>query len=95
MSYSFNVRAATKGEAKKLVLAELENVLKSQPAHDRDFDSAVVVADLLIELLPDDVAKDVVVSMHGSVSGHWENSKLATLTGVNVSVSAALAIKEA
>jgi hypothetical protein len=67
MSYSFNVRAATKAEAIAKVAEELAAVVVAQPAHAADQHQAQLAADVFIQLLRDDDTLDVVVAVNGSL----------------------------
>lgn len=95
MSYSFTVRAATKTQAKGKVAAEFEKVASAQVCHERDKQQALAAANAFIDLLVEDESLDVVVSMHGSLTGHWTGSDATHITGASVSVNAGLASKEA
>ncbi len=97
MSYSFNVKAPSKADAKAAVEKAFDGVVASQPIHARDRAAALATASAVIDLLaqpqPDDPLSHVSVSVNGYVS--WrENLKedgSNDLTGASVSVSAALA----
>lgn len=67
MSYSFSVRAASKAELHRLVEAELDNVVVSQPIHAVDRARAKEAISAFINLLRDDDSMDVLVNVHGSV----------------------------
>lgn len=95
MSYSFAVRAATKTQAKEKVAAEFEKAASAQICHERDKQQALAAANAFIDLLADDESLDVVVSMHGSLAGHWTGSDVTRITGASVGVNAGLASKEA
>lgn len=86
MSYSFNVRAATKVEAKNNVATELAKVVANQPTHAHDQAQAQAAADAFIDLLPDDDAKDVSVSVNGSMgwSGTYPTDHVFTSASVGV-----------
>lgn len=68
MSYSFQVKAATKGDAKSAVLAKFDEIVEQQPVHARDRAAVLANAGLVIDLLADDDTKDVSVSCNGYVS---------------------------
>ncbi|MET4190686.1 MULTISPECIES: hypothetical protein [unclassified Bradyrhizobium] len=51
MSYSFNVKAASKDEAKAVVAAEFDKVVSQQPIHARDKAAALANANAVIDLL--------------------------------------------
>lgn len=67
MSYSFNVRAKSKDEAKTLVAEQLDNVVKSQPIHANDREVAEKAFGDVLELVTVPEGRDVVVSVSGSV----------------------------
>lgn len=67
MSYSFNVIAGTKAEAKAKVAAKLAEVVAQQPIHALERDQAQATADAFIDLAPDRPEMDLSVSLHGSV----------------------------
>jgi hypothetical protein len=71
MSYSFNIKAATKPKAKAAVAAKFDEIVAQQPVHSRDRDAVLANADLVIDLLADDETKDISVSCSGYVS--WGN----------------------
>ena len=92
MSYSFTVRAATKGEAKTMVAAELANVVQRQPEHARDLPEAQATCNGFIDLLADDPVKVVQVSVNGSIG--WTGvADAALLQNACVSVSAFLTMR--
>src|SRR3990167_10272697 len=95
MSYSFNVRAASKSLVKALVAAELEKVAVHQACHQRDNVQAQAAADAFVDVLTDDDDKDVVVNMSGYLTGQWQGSDVTRIEGASVSVSAGLAKREA
>jgi hypothetical protein len=67
MSYSFSVRGATKGEVITKVADELAKVVTAQPVHASDQAQAQAATEAFVDLLGDDDAKDVAVSVNGSV----------------------------
>lgn len=68
MSYSFQVKAATKAEAKAAVAAEFDKVVEQQPTHAQDKAAVIANANAVIDLLVEDDAQDVGVSCNGYVS---------------------------
>ena len=70
MSYSFNVKAATKGELGVKIQKELADVATSQPVHAADTGQALTAAWSIFSLLQDDPTRDVTASMSGSI---WQN----------------------
>lgn len=68
MSYSFQVRAATKAVAKELITTELANIATAQPVHAADVDVAQAAAETFLDLaaeLPE--VQDYLVTISGSV----------------------------
>lgn len=88
MSYSFNVKAATKAEAKAAVEAEFDKVLENQTEHERDKAAALANANAVIDLLADDDTQDIGVSCNGYISWLVEDSAPGPLTGVSVACNA-------
>ena len=100
MSFSFTVlRADTKAEAKASVATELDQVVNSQPIHERGRDVAQALAEAFIDLLADDETKYITVSVSGSLS--WQGSlegmqlEAVPLTGTSVSINAYHEAREA
>lgn len=88
MSYSFNARAATKAEAMKSIVVELDKVVALQPVHGADRDQAQAAAEAFLGVITEDVTKDVYVSVSGWVG--WDGKRdehSLTSASVNVSVS--------
>ena len=85
MSYSFNVTAPTKDEAKEKITAEFDKVIASQPVHAADRDAAQAAAHAFVDVLsaPAD-GEEIRVSVHGSVGWRTEGN----FTHSNIGVSA-------
>lgn len=95
MSYSFQVKAATKADAKALVEEEFEKVVRHQPCHARDKAAAIANANAVIDLLADDDTMDVSVFCHGYVS--WQvpgDGSDVPLCSAQISASAVHATRE-
>lgn len=88
MSYSFNIRAATKAQAKVEVAAKMAETAAAQKCHARDLPQAVSAAHAFIDTLSDDDGKDVQVSMSGYLTGEWTGSDVTRINGASISVSA-------
>jgi hypothetical protein len=88
MSYSFQVKAATKAEAKAAVEAEFDKVVEQQPEHARDKAAALANANASIDLLADDDTQDVSVSCNGYISWCVEDNAPGPLTAVSVAAQA-------
>ena len=67
MSYSFNIKAESKAQAIDMVRARMRNVSVAQPVHNRDDLHVVAVAKTFIDMLQDDAARDVFVSVNGGI----------------------------
>ncbi|WP_316171045.1 hypothetical protein [Bradyrhizobium sp. SZCCHNRI1058] len=83
MSYSFNLYAGSKSEAKAAVAAKLDEVIASQAIHVRDKSAVLANASAVIELLTDAAPEGhvIYVGCNGSVS--WADVELAA-DGSNV-----------
>jgi len=93
MSYSFGVTVPTKAAAKEEIVRKMDAVVGQQPAHEADAKQVLANANAAIDLLQDDPARDVSVSMSGYVSGTWDGNELVKLSGVSISVTASLATR--
>ena len=89
MSYSFNVKAATKAEAKSQVAAKLDEIVASQPAHKADRDAVGVVTDAFIDAVahPSE-SEEITVMVNGSVSWRSENDFTGAAVTMRVYVRA-------
>ena len=86
MSYSFNVTAASKEEAKEKIAAELDKVVLSQPVHAADREQAQAAASAFIDVLADPAdGEEIRVSVHGSVG--WREEGKFTHANIGVSAS--------
>jgi hypothetical protein len=95
MSYSFGIRAATKALALAAVAAKLDEVVQSQPVHKADREQAQAAAEGFINVLKEDEAMDIAVTVNGSVS--WRDvgdDERGQLTSAAVGVQAYLVPKE-
>lgn len=95
MSYSFNIRAASKAAALLAIAAKLDDVVAQQACHQVDRAQVQQVVDVFVGMLPDDDSRDVNVSVAGYVSGSWNGAELVALGSVSVSVAAALIARAA
>lgn len=96
MSYSFNVRAATKAEAKLKVAVELDKVVASQPVHSTDREQAMAAATAFIDMLADaGEQQEIAVSVNGWLSWSGETPVGTGFSGSCVGVSASLTTKQA
>ncbi len=91
MSYSFKVKAGNRKEAKELVAAKLQEVVKAQPTHENDIDVAQTAVGTILDIVEDPAEDQVlVVSVSGSLS--WKEEDHFTGGGLNVNVMTVLAI---
>ena len=90
MSYSFNIRAATKAQALTDVALKFDEVVAMQACHARDKGAALAAASAMVGLLDDDESRDVVVGMSGYLSGQWVGHDVASISCAAVSVNASL-----
>lgn len=90
MSYSFLIKTPTKAQAVEQVAAKFEQIAVTQSCHHQDRQQALAAATAFINLLPDDPAKDVSVSVSGSLSGVWERGELIAMTAAQLSLNASL-----
>jgi hypothetical protein len=91
MSFSFNAKGKTKGEAKSKAMYQFAGMVQDQRPHDAD--RAVVqqaVEGAVNALGEPTVDETVVVECHGSVSGMWDGLKIAKVTSTTFSVHAYL-----
>ena len=90
MSYSFQVRGATKAAVKLLVAAKLVEAVAAQACHERDQAQAQAAADAFIDLVVDDETKDIAVACSGSLTGQWKDTDVVRIEGASFSVHASL-----
>lgn len=96
MSFSFNVRAATKDEAAIQAKAKMDEVVVQQPVHAHDAGHVIATVEDYLTLLPEDLTQDVTLSVSGWVSAkEWTSpeASLASIYGCSVSVSVQIAPK--
>lgn len=98
MSYSFQVKGATKAEARAAAVAELDKVVDAQPVHAKDRDAALANIDGALAALGSDGddKRDVALSCNGSVGWSYTEGVDpidAPLTAVSISTNAYLATK--
>jgi hypothetical protein len=92
MSFSFTVRAASKDEAKNKIAEKMDEVVIAQPAHELDRPAVSNVASAYIDMLDDDPARDIVVSVSGSLA--WSGDVTGgVFHGASVSVNAILDVR--
>lgn len=87
MSYSFSIRAEDKAEAKNMVAAELLDVVRVQPGHERDVVQAQTTCNAYIDLLEDDATMVYQVNVAGSLSWTGLVHEALTVQGSAISVS--------
>lgn len=72
MSYSFDITAPTAGEAKAKVVEQMNEVVRTQPAHAKDKEAAITAAHAFIDMLANDTRLDIRVTVHGSVGYEYD-----------------------
>lgn len=83
MSYSFSVRAGSKGDAQRQVNAKLDEVMVQQPIHEIDrFRAQAAVEEFLIAIGEPAEGMELALSVTGSVT-----SIDGAVTGVGISIS--------
>lgn len=87
MSFSFNVTAATKAQAKVRVSEEMAKVLSYCVEHAHDLHAAIAVGHAYIDLLKEDPTKDICVSMYGSL-GYTFAPGAIDISSAGITVSA-------
>lgn len=90
MSYSFQLRAASKAAAKAAVRSQFDIIAAQQVCHQRDRAQAEATADAFVDVLADKDGKEIQINMSGSLTGQWSGSDVVDVTGANVNVSAYL-----
>lgn len=90
MSYSFQIRAKTKNDAIEAIAKKLDEIAAAQHCHERDKQEAIVTARMFVNLLPDNEAKEVAVTMSGSLAGQWQGSDVTLISSANINATAAL-----
>lgn len=90
MSYSFNVKAATKGEAGKAVAEKLGEVVANQPIHEADRQVAQDAAEGVLNALRDDPDQGISITVSGSCWGGDDG-----LANVSLNISASLSARVA
>lgn len=89
MSYSFQVSAPTKADAKAQIVEKFAEVLVAQPSHKVDVEAATACAHAMVDVLHDDDSEGVRVACNGSLSGTWANgSDLSRITSASCTVTA-------
>jgi hypothetical protein len=68
MSYSFTVTGADKEATKQAVADEFDKMMGVQSVHSKDRTAAIANASAVIDLMADDDAKGISVTLNGHVS---------------------------
>lgn len=94
MSYSFQAKGKTKSEAIAAVITKMDEVVAGQPVHAADREPAIEAVKAFINLLPEDEAKDVSVSVSGSLGWQGVYPDSHAITSAQVSTYASLVKRE-
>lgn len=93
MSYSFNVRGATKALALAAIAAKLDETVAAQPIHAADRQAAEETAKTFVAMLGEPAdGQEVSVSVNGYASRYGVEPD-APFTGVGISVTAGFMAK--
>lgn len=90
MSFSFSAQAATKEEVKAKVAAAMDEVVQSQPTHERDRDLVVQTASAYIDAVDPQEGDEINCYVSGSVSWNRKEDGSEYYSNVSVQVSASL-----
>lgn len=92
MSFSFSVRGATIAAVVAAATAKMDEVVAQQPAHTADRDAVVSAADDYAEMMGEpDEGEEIMLTIHGSLSGVWDGGALTRMTASSLGVQAAFA----
>jgi hypothetical protein len=94
MSYSFNITAANKGEAKQKASENLDAQTKGQPAHDCDRETVRTALGGMIDAMGDNDDRDVKVECYGHAGGHWDSTGLVEVREANVTIKVSTVARE-
>ena len=93
MSYSFNVRGATRIEVMDKVFAEFDKIVAAQPIHSADRKQAQDAAFSFLGVVPDGKEdQDYYISVSGSLS--WDGIDPQVIKAASVNVNASLIAKQ-
>lgn len=101
MSYSFNVRAATKEGAIDAATAKFREVIESQPIHTRDEHAVAAGVAQVVAVITADESKDISVSVNGYVSWSGPDGGMLpigaepVITHCSLQVAASTVVREA
>lgn len=94
MSYSFSIKANSKELAKQAVKDKFDSdVVTHQPVHEKDRPAVLANANAAIDLLADDIEKDISVSVNGYVT--WPGADNSEFSTVSISACASHATRAA
>ena len=93
MSFSFSVRGATVAAVVAAATAKMDEAVAAQPSHAADRDAVVAAAKAYAGMLgkPEKGTQEIMLNIHGSLSGAWDGSTITRTTGAAIGVQAALA----
>lgn len=84
MGYSFTIKAPTKAAALAAVAEKVNEIVASQPVHERDRPAILANAQALVGLLHDEQDQDVCVACTGYLS--WKDPAQPTAAEVTTAV---------
>jgi hypothetical protein len=88
MSYSFNITAKDKTEAKQRASENLDAQTKGQPGHDCDRETVRAAIVGMIDALGDNPDRDVRIECYGHASGVWDDGKVTETREAGVTIKA-------
>lgn len=80
MSYSFNITASSKDEAKVKASQEFDSIVVAQPNHAKDRSLALANISAAIDLLDDEPTQDIRVEAWGSLSWQIDPNQIIAAT---------------
>lgn len=95
MSYSFEIRASSKTDAKLAVAAEFAKVVAGQPSHAKETPGVEAACVAFIDALQDDPETDVVIRVNGSLGGQWADNEIRDVWSVTAAITGMLADRPA
>lgn len=88
MSYSFNVRAENRNDARHKVADKFDEVIKSQPIHARDREGLIKAVKGLVDIITIPEGLVLQISCNGSMqwNGKGDDTTQADIVGASVAV---------
>jgi ribosomal protein S9 len=87
MSFSFYATAKTKDEARALVIERMTEVVRSQPAHEKDQHVIVATVSAYLELIKQEAGQQINVAVSGSVGWRGQADVIESVSSAAINVS--------